>query len=300
MLLLACGLVWGVSFSLIKILIGFGAHPLALTMIAGFLGGALILGWCLVRGLTVPLSRAHLGFYVVVGMLGSILPSGALYWSAQYLPAGLLAILTGLSPLITYIVVLVLRVEVFRPLRFLGLLLGLASVIVIVVPDQGLPASATAGWVLVALIAAVSYAGEDVYIALRRPRGGDSAALVCGMMFVSGIILVPVVWAGGMWGPLVEHWRGILPWAVAAAAVNVVSYVLFLELIGLSGPVYASQTAYVITAAGIAWGMVLFDERHSVWIWAALALLFVGLTLVGRHKPRDRAARPDAPRRCPP
>lgn len=285
-LLIACGTVWGVSFSLIKVLVGFGAHPLALTMIAGFLGGILLLAWCAIRRRGIPLSRAHLVFYVVAGILGSVFPSAALYGSAPHLPAGLLAILTGLSPLMTYLLVLAMRIEGFNPYRFGGLFLGLAAVFVIVVPAEGLPASATVGWVLVAMAAAASYACEDVYIALNRPRWGDSAAIVCGMMFASGVVLLPVAWAGGMWGPLIAQWSGILPWAVGTAAVNVVSYVLFLELIRRAGPVYAAQTAYVITATGVAWGMVLFGERHSVWIWSAVAMLFAGLILVGRHQPK--------------
>ena len=42
---------------------------------------------------------------------------------------------------------------------------------------------------------------------------------------------------------------------------------------------FASQIAYVVTGSGVALGMLIYDERHSPWIWAALALLVAGLAL---------------------
>ena len=55
-------------------------------------------------------------------------------------------------------------------------------------------------------------------------------------------------------------------------------------MIRTAGPVFASQTAYVITLAGVFWGMALLGERHSVYVWAALALMLLGLALV---RPRN-------------
>ena len=40
---------------------------------------------------------------------------------------------------------------------------------------------------------------------------------------------------------------------------------------------------------GVAWGMVIFDERHSVWIWLSLAVMLAGLALVMPRK-HERAA----------
>ena len=43
---------------------------------------------------------------------------------------------------------------------------------------------------------------------------------------------------------------------------------------------FASQVAYVATGSGVALGMLIYDERHSPWFWAALALMFAGPALV--------------------
>ena len=284
LLLLAPGVAWGLSFSLLKILSGFGAHPLALTLGNALIGGLLLLLWCRVRGRPPPLSRKHLIFYVVAGLFGSALPSISLFFAAPHLPAGILAIEIGLVPLITYFLVLILRVEGFHLRRFLGLALGFAVIAVLIGPDEGLADPSAVVWVLVALIAPVSYAVEDVYIALKRPTGGDSAALVCGMFLASAAFLSVVVLAGGTWVTLLPRWTELLPWMVATTVVSLSAYVLFLELLRRAGAVYASQVGYVVTGAGVVWGILIFDERHSGWVWAALAILFASLALVGGGK----------------
>ena len=70
-------------------------------------------------------------------------------------------------------------------------------------------------------------------------------------------------------------------WAIVGmATISVTAYSMFIYLIAHAGPVFASQTAYVVTFSGVFWGMVIFDEQHSVWIWASLVVMLVALMLV--------------------
>ena len=59
-------------------------------------------------------------------------------------------------------------------------------------------------------------------------------------------------------------------------------------MIRTAGPVFASQTAYVITLAGVAWGMILLEESHSLYIWSALLLTLAGIALVRPQQPANR------------
>ncbi len=78
------------------------------------------------------------------------------------------------------------------------------------------------------------------------------------------------------------------------AAIGAVAYSLFIYLIDAAGPVFASQTAYVVTLSGVAWGIALFGEQHSAWIWLSLIVMLAGLALVTpRKRPRgDDAGQP--------
>ncbi|MEO5321880.1 EamA family transporter [Mesorhizobium sp. CC13] len=61
-----------------------------------------------------------------------------------------------------------------------------------------------------------------------------------------------------------------------------VGYGLFFRLQQVGGPVYVSQMSYVNTAVGVGFGVLLFGESLSLWIWLALALIVTGVLLVNR------------------
>ncbi len=88
--------------------------------------------------------------------------------------------------------------------------------------------------------------------------------------------------------PALQSW-GTVQWAATGTGVlSGIAYTLLLVVIRRAGPVFASQTAYVITLAGVGWGMLLFSERHSTFIWSALTLTMVAIALVKPHTPKNR------------
>jgi drug/metabolite transporter (DMT)-like permease len=110
--------------------------------------------------------------------------------------------------------------------------------------------------------------------------------MTCGMFIAASVMITPVVIATGSFVPLIWPW-GQVEWAIVGmGAISAVAYGLFIYLISTAGPVFASQTAYMVTLFGVIWGMVIFGERHSVWIWLSLIAMLIGLALVTprRHK----------------
>ena len=84
--------------------------------------------------------------------------------------------------------------------------------------------------------------------------------------------------------PLVWPW-GIVEWSIVGMAfISTVAYGLFVYLISKAGPVFAAQTAYVVTVSGVIWGMIIFGEAHSWWIWGSIGLMMFGLALVSPGK----------------
>ena len=55
---------------------------------------------------------------------------------------------------------------------------------------------------------------------------------------------------------------------------------MFFYSIKSAGPVFASQCAYVVTISGVIWGIIVFSEQHTVWVWASVIVMLLGLVLV--------------------
>lgn len=283
-MLVGGGVTWGVTFSLAKLVTETGIDPIGLALLTGAVGALILLPYALSRPGGIPLRRDYLETYVVAGLLGTAIPSCILFAAASRMPVGVLAIIVSLMPLMTYGLALSLRMERFRIRRAAGIGIGLAAVLMIVLPDAGLPQRAMVGWVLFALMIPLAYAGENVYIALRRPADSNPYALLCGMLTAASLILLPVVLVSGRWVPLESLDAEIMLLILALSLVNIVGYVTFLELIRGAGVLFAALMGYVVTVSGVLWGVAIFGETHSVWIWAALALLFVGVALVNPRR----------------
>jgi len=285
-LLLVAGVSWGATYSLAKIATRDGAHPLGIALWQGVIGAAIIAVVETTRRRRLPLDQRHLGFYLLCGLLGTAIPSTLYFYAAPHLPAGVLAITVALAPLLTFLGAVLLGLDRLAPARLTGVVLGIVAVLMIALPDTSLPETGAVIWVVAALGAAFSYAMENVAIARLRPPRTQSLTLLGGMMLLSSLALLPAVLATGSFVPLAWPW-GTVEWAIVGmAAINVFSYWLFVYLVTATGPVFASQMAYMVTVSGVLWGLLIFEERHSAWIWGALAVMLAGLALV---TPRGQA-----------
>ena len=140
-------------------------------------------------------------------------------------------------------------------------------------------------WVLIALLMPLGYASENVFVAIKSPRHTQSTTLVAGMLLMGGLMMTPVVLATDTWYAITWPLNEAEISVVAIFIINVLSYVLFLGLIYAAGPVFASMSGYFAVLTGVVWGVVLLDENHGAWFWAALVTLLAAMALV-----RERAA----------
>ncbi len=280
-ILVGVGVLWGGTFVLTIMALDRGDHPIGISFWQTVLGAAMVIGYNLARGKgRMPFGRRYLAFYVTCGILGTALPTVLFLYAAEHVSAGVLSMATATVPMTTFALAAVIRLEAFSWLRSAGLVAGFGAVLMLTVPDTGLPDPLSWPWVLVAVAAATSYAMENVVIGRFLPKGEDPFVILSGMLTAAAILLALVMagmdaYAVPAWPPQKVEWAVIL-----MAAIYVVAYGMFIYLIDAAGAVFASQIGYVVTLSGIAWGIIVFGESHSAWFWGAVALMMAGLTLV--------------------
>lgn len=288
-LLLAAGIPWGATFTLTIIALERGDHPLGIAFWQTVAGVVILLFVNAARGMPVPpISRHHAIFYVACGILGTALPTVLFLYAGEHVQAGVLSLSTAMVPMLTFAIAFAIRMERFEIVRLTGLGLGCLAIVMITVPETGLPDPNDWIWVLVTVIAAASYSVENVAIAKYIPAG-DPFVILTGMQIAAAFMLLAIAFQfDAMLTPAWPFER--VDWAILAmGAVNVFAYGLFIVLINMSGPVFASQMGYVVTLAGVGWGIVWLGESHSLWFWGALAAMIAGLMLVQPRKRADQA-----------
>ena len=234
-LLLFMGVTWGGSLSLSKLATTYGGHPVGLALWQTTASGLLLFGLSALFGRLPPLRAEVLRFNLVCGITGIGLPALGLFWSAKHLPAGVVAIAFASMPLLTYGLSAALRVERAEAARIVGVAIGLAAVLLLVLPEGSLPEPEKAPWVLVALAASVSMSVENVWIALKRPAGLDDLPLSCGRQLAGALVLAPLALGLGKTVPLFVPW-GPLQWAATGTAIaSAAAYTTLLYVIRTSG-----------------------------------------------------------------
>ncbi len=270
-MLVGIGVLWGLSFTLSRIIVGGGAHPVAVAFWHATMGCATLAA----LGFRPRLDRASLRFFAVAGLSGTALPSVLVLLAAQHVAAGVLSVCMAMAPILCLTFCAALGVERFEARRAAGLAAGLAAVGLIAAPGGAAPTL----WALLAVAAAASYAAEEVYIALRRPPDAHPFALLAGMQGAAALYLAPLAVALGVPWPLAADWGPAEVAFFLKLAGDMLAYGGFVALIGLTGPIFASQVAYVVVASGVGWGVFVLGERHPEHFWLALGLMAAGLTL---------------------
>ncbi len=278
-LILSAGVLWGSTFSLALVATADGTHPVTLTTWHVMLAAFSFIIICLVS--KVPIFRfRRLPVYILIAAIGLVLPDLLYYFAAPHLNAGILSITVSTVPLFTYAIMWAMRFEVLVLKRALGIVLGMVAILLLVVPDQGLRSADASFWILAVVLCAVFYAIENVYIAEGISDEMDIRELLSGSNIVATIILVPVtLWMGV--GVPVSWLLTSSGLALSTIAIfSTAAYMMFFYTIKTAGPVFASQCAYIVTISGVLWGILIFSEVHTVWVWLSVVVMIAGLALV--------------------
>ncbi|HKY95286.1 MAG TPA: DMT family transporter [Kiloniellales bacterium] len=279
-LLLLCGTLWGITFPLSKIGIEGGIHPFAYGVWVAGLSSAVLLALVFARGQRLPLGAAHLRLYLVTGLFGQALPNMAYYFYIPHMPAGLAAVIITTSPLITFVLALLLSIERFNAVRAFGVACGFSGALMLVLPGSALPSPETLGWVLLAFATPFFYAGSNIAMATLRPDALGAPAMAAGMFLASFLAQLPVLAISGEWYLLLPP-TAPRDWAlIAQVGCSITAHVLYLTIMPRFGLVFVSQVGYVVTLAGILWGLAFFGETLSPWVYGAAAVIMGGVVLV--------------------
>ena len=280
--LLLMGMTWGLQFAMLKLAVERGRAELNVLLMALVLISVVYAILVAVRGRAFRPTREHLVFFVIIAILGYILPMGATLYAAPYMPAGIITLFASLSPIATFAVAIGLRTEPVSRIRIGAMLLGCVSALLVLGPQAELPGYGALGWMLLVLIIPVCYGVESIYVAARWPKGLGVLELGLGEALVAAVLALPLFFLFG------EPAAFGLGFSVADLAIltfvlcGVFEVLMYFWLIRVTGGVLVSFGTFVSLFAGIAWGMVIFSERHGPSVWLAVLVLGGALALVCR------------------
>jgi drug/metabolite transporter (DMT)-like permease len=284
--------VWGVPYLLIRVAVR-DVDPGTLVFARTAIGGLVLLPFALAKGGLVDVARRW-RWLLLFTVIEIAVPWLLLSDAERVLSSSLSGLLVAVVPLVG---VVVARIAGSADrgggmLRYAGLLLGLAGVVVLLGLDIG---QVRAGALTEMALVAVGYAVAPV-IMVRRLADLPSIPVVAASLLVTALAYLPYA---------AVHWPGSVSadaaWSIAGLGVVCTSlaFVLFFALITAIGPARATVITYVNPAVAVLLGVLLLDEKFTLGVAVGFPLILLGSVLAARHHrapqfPPREAAVPEA------
>lgn len=295
-MLFGVGLVSGLGVVLSRIAAEAAAHPFGIALWINIVCAGICLSSSIFRGKFPKLDRSLIGVFVMWAFLSTIIAEVAIFWVAQELPASIIALILVSEGFIVFAVASMIKIEEANLRRLSGFVVGLAGVALAIFSTSETGAiTAPWIWALLALLAPLGYALRTLLVTVKLPQNIDMFAANGLCALTACILLTPLVIAFDDFFMLSfdaesPGGRSLSLAIILFGIISAVGVSMRVSLIRSAGAVFASQSSFVVTFAGIGWSMILLGETLPAIAWAALLLLVIGLLLVG---PKDEAEEVD-------
>lgn len=279
-LLVLLGAGWGLTMPLTKIAVSTGYKHFGLLFWQLAIGTVVMAVIAIPLGIRLPWHRAALRLYLVIAMIGSVLPNTAGYQAAVHLPSGILSILLSMIPIFAFPIALALGLDRLEGRRMAGLVIGLAAVGLLVLPGADVSGEIPVFWLLVGLFSGLFYAFEGNYVAKWGTEGLNPLQVLWGASALGMLIALPLALFSGQWIDPRPPWGAPEIAQIASSSIHVIVYAAYVWLVAAAGPIFAVQVSYLVTLSGVFWAKLILDESYPLTVWAALALMLLGMYLV--------------------
>lgn len=263
---LALSLVWGASFLFMKVGLE-GLAPSQVVVGRLWFGAATLAAVMLLTRRRWPRDPKLWGHMAVVAITFGVVPYSLFAWAEQSVPSGLASIYNATTPIMTLLLTpLLLRSERLSRAQSVGVLVGIAGVLVLSAPWQLIGSADLAGSLpgqLACLGATLCYGFSGLY--LRRfvfGRGVDSLTLSAMEICLAAPIALLLLPFGGLRPIHVS-----VPVVLSIAALGVLgtgfAYIWYYRVLGEWGAARASTVTYLAPVVGVVLGALVLGEGVS-------------------------------------
>lgn len=224
----------------------------------------------------LPMDRDAVLTYLA-GTLGVFFAMTCVYWAAQSLPSGLLAVVFGMAPMITALFsALLLGERDDLPRKLLGGAIGLGGLALIYTDDLALGGARLA---LLAVLASTAFYSLGAVLMKRIASAADHVSITTGSMLAAAPLFL-IAW--GMLGlelPSDPPPRALAAIAYLALAGSVLGFLMYFYLLKHIRASSAVLITLITPVSALVLGALLNDEQLPASVLAGSAVILLGLAV---------------------
>ncbi|MDL0433486.1 DMT family transporter [Marinobacter sp. TBZ242] len=277
-LLLGVGVVIALMLPLSRAAMDIGMTPLAYAFWQALGGGVILAAWLRRRSL-IRLDGALTRYFGISGLTAIAVPNALAFAVVSQIGAGLTATLYALPSLATYAIAVTMGMESLSAKKAIGLGFGVAGCVWILSPSPAGISPDSLPWLLLGLLVPLSLAIGNIYRTSHWPTGATPEQLAIGMLLGGAVLIFMAMLILGDVRTLVIDDARL--WAILGvqSILTAIGYRGFFHLQQQTSPTFLSQLGFVITPAGMLFGIVFYGESYGWAVWGGVVLLLTGVVL---------------------
>ena len=273
-------LVWGTTWAVIRVGLA-GIPPFTGVTLRFAIAGGLLFALAPRLGVRFGRSRREVLLWVTNGLLSFCISYSVVYWSEQFLPSGLTAVLFATNPLfVAALAHFALPGERLSAAAAAGLLLGFAGVVVIFSDDLRLLGGERVREAALVMLVSPAVSAVSSVAIKRWGQGIHPLSLSAVPMLLCAVVMAPVAAIAEHGGPVVFDARSLAALFYLALLGSALTFSVYYWLLARVPATRAALISYLIPIVAVALGALLFDEPLRPRLLAGSALVLAGVGLV--------------------
>ena len=277
--LFVLALIWGGVFLAVRL--ALDEVPFLTTVAHRVFWAAAIL-WIYVwlRGLPVPRDRRTWVALLVMGCLNNVIPFSLMAWGQLHIESGLASVFNSATAIFGVVIAaLILADERLTPRKIVGSLIGFFGVATAVGLDSLRNFDITSLAQLAVIAGTISYGFAGVWARINLSALTPQVA-AAGMLTGSSVVMVPVALLidGVPSFDLSATTLGAIAYYVVFATAG--AYLLYYRILAAAGSANLMVVTLLMPPISILLGALVLNESLSPNVYAGLALLALGLTIL--------------------
>ena len=232
-----------------------------------------------IKGITIQKDKISMRLYLLQGFFAFLIPFALVYWSEQFIPSGLAAVLFAVYPffvaLFSYFTI---PTETIGPYKLIGIILGFTGIVIIFWDDIGGDLTSYLLGMIAMVCSATMQAGMAVTI---KKQGHHLNPLSMNLipMFMGAVFLFLIALFTEDSSKLVFDANAVVTVLYLAVFGSVVTFTGYYWLMKRLNVVILSLMAFITPIIALFLGWIIMNEKLSSLDLAGCIFVLIGLVI---------------------
>ena len=278
-LLFVLSLLWGLHFSLVK-LVDINVNPITILMPMMSVLTILFFIYLYIKNEFFKITFWKTIFFLIAGIFAYIIPLSIEFLVAPKIEASHLTLIVATVPIFTLLIIWAFRLLNVTLKLFLGTMFGLIGLLILLINNPNNNQINLSIWTLLAFLVPISYSLDSLFMEKFWPRKLNFIQVAFGeCLIVFLILLITALFLNFPISSYTNYYYSSTFWILSI--ITFCEVALFYYILNRSGAIFIAFSSYLVMPAGFLWGFLIFGEIFTLSKLVCTFTIIFSIWLIG-------------------